>query len=1287
MGKQFFAIILLLMLFVVSCSDSAPPVQFNIDVPGCSAGATNACACPNGMSGIQKCENNGHWGECECPDAQVIDEGLVRDVQAREEVTTAIDSEITEISENDLDAQAIDEDVLPDIAKDDYATPDDYVNQDEGAVGRDVDVNQDPGTGCPGNAGCFCMKNADCNSGFCIENATGHECADFCTGDKGCGDGYTCTGVSDSTGDTVHICVYRFPNLCRQCQANADCAAVYTNDGSLCVAWIPEMDAQGNGTGNYVPGYGNEGAFCGTPCQMDVDCKDGYICRPAESTDGQMAKQCVLKTGSCGCTDKASLLNSLGSCYVRNEFGTCKGTHQCRTSGVMTRCTAKSPKAEICNHQDDNCNGQTDEGFDLKTDVNNCGECNTMCLNLHGRTSCVDEKCAPVCNEGYWDCDKNLMNGCEGDLSVLNICGICANNKDCPDKFICKAGQCVKQFPGGHKCDTAEVCAGGFCTDEGVCCDQACDGPCQSCSTGTCKPVTRGGQPETASACGGFLCDGNGACLEGCRNDWDCLDSYFCEQGTGSTGSNKCKPDMDLGGNCTAAGSQACKSGFCADGVCCDSTCGGTCQHCSTQGKCGKVINAEDHDTCGGKYTCDAKGVCLLKTGQLCSNGDNCLSRICQDGVCCATTCNGVCKVCTAQGCVAVKGQDDISTCTNTKTCDANGNCVLKAGQVCNKDADCGTDKCKPDYDGTGKWCGAVDKCFHDGLAYNSGDFSMGCWDNTDQAHCRNGNWEKVSCGDSGCDGTCGSGLNGCQYDVKTCESGKCKVQLNDVDSMKAFCTACGLNWDVGGDTAQGACCGDDPAEYLLKCKVSSSDGKCGTDDMACCKSGTDCVDQMGNCTASGMCYAFGSNNTSAFCGNNQWNDPDDSQKFCEAAGCGYTWLAKGNGATAKCCGDDPGEDFAQSPGSYRKCCYNAKAMDSGAISGSILCYNGSLYNCNGYATDDSGISVIKNTCEPAGAFYCNSDNTWKPTLENNCPCQTDTACKSGHCKADYDDSGNWCAEASKCVHNNQVYNSGDFSEECYSASERVKCTNGIWSVTGCGTNTACATYSCKAGQCKTTYNNTGTQCNNTFACSTGLGNDKYNKAGNYRCQGYCDGSGNCDFAGNCTNCADRFPNAAGSCGSGDCIIGACNPGWANCDADPKTGCEVHLDNNKGSFSSAAGLSDICGDNGCKAGDTKQARGEEWFKIKVKECSGWSVDLEFEATLKSPVNTNYDLYLYDSGRRLKKSSTNTTTDDTVKFSWKDRAGKSDTRTLYLEVRYVSGVGCGKWTLSTRGGCD
>ena len=87
--------------------------------------------------------------------------------------------------------------------------------------------------------------------------------------------------------------------------------------------------------------------------------------------------------------------------------------------------------------------------------------------------------------------------------------------------------------PAGAACDTANDCASGTCL-EGICCDRACDGTCETClaaagatADGVCTPLT------------GTPCDDGDSCTQG----------DVCEQGTCTSTPVVCEPDgTDPGG-------------------------------------------------------------------------------------------------------------------------------------------------------------------------------------------------------------------------------------------------------------------------------------------------------------------------------------------------------------------------------------------------------------------------------------------------------------------------------------------------------------------------------------------------------------------------------------------------------------------------------------------------------------------------------------------------------------------------------------------------------------------
>jgi hypothetical protein len=152
------------------------------------------------------------------------------------------------------------------------------------------------------------------------------------------------------------------------------------------------------------------------------------------------------------------------------------------------------------------------------------------------------------------------------------------------DAINCDAsGACNR--PNGATCQDSVQCYSTYCVD-GVCCSNACIGPCRSCNQpnmdGVCAPYAQGSNPAFECT-GGMTCNGAGAC------------------GPPIGGP---KPNGQLCG----VGSD-CTSGFCKDGVCCNSACDTPCRTCET-GTCANVTRKPDPPECAGGMTCNAAGKC-----------------------------------------------------------------------------------------------------------------------------------------------------------------------------------------------------------------------------------------------------------------------------------------------------------------------------------------------------------------------------------------------------------------------------------------------------------------------------------------------------------------------------------------------------------------------------------------------------------------------------------------------------------------------------------------------------
>ncbi len=133
------------------------------------------------------------------------------------------------------------------------------------------------------------------------------------------------------------LCLAQISNLCLPCVEDANCGGV--KDKCL------EMGG---------------GKFCGRDCAagsvFGTQCPTGYECVDF----GEGVRQCIPETGTCDCT--AANAGMTRVCSVSNAYGTCYGTEVCDAALGWVNCTAKTPMAEVCNGLDDDCNGVADDG-------------------------------------------------------------------------------------------------------------------------------------------------------------------------------------------------------------------------------------------------------------------------------------------------------------------------------------------------------------------------------------------------------------------------------------------------------------------------------------------------------------------------------------------------------------------------------------------------------------------------------------------------------------------------------------------------------------------------------------------------------------------------------------------------------------------------------------------------------------------------------------------------------------------------------------------------------------
>ncbi|MBM4372100.1 MAG: thrombospondin type 3 repeat-containing protein [Deltaproteobacteria bacterium] len=405
----------------------------------------------------------------------------------------------------------------PDVTfGDDTARPEDGGEDRAGSETGAEDL-PDLGEGW-GDFGEPCGESGDCESGFCIdaggESVCTVTCLDECPGD------WVCKGIA-TPPDWTFICVPPDGNLCTPCTEDADC--LY--QGDLCLA------------------IGGTGTYCGRDCSEGQSCPAGYECGVVEDGEGRaLGAQCLPVTGSCVCTPE--LDGTAQPCAVENAFGKCYGESVCAGPEGWTPCDAVIPAPEACNGTDDDCDGATDEVLEPHacTVANDYGTCAGIetCQGLAGWVCDAPVPGPEVCDGQDQDCDGSVDEGFQDTDSDQEA--DCVDLDDDADGVLDTADNCVlvpnlgqedQDGDGvGDACDGDEDGDGVADADDncpvtanplqedadgdgdGDACDPDDDGD-GALDPDDCQPLDPAVYPGAAEACNGADDDCDGAADEG----------------------------------------------------------------------------------------------------------------------------------------------------------------------------------------------------------------------------------------------------------------------------------------------------------------------------------------------------------------------------------------------------------------------------------------------------------------------------------------------------------------------------------------------------------------------------------------------------------------------------------------------------------------------------------------------------------------------------------------------------------------------------------------------------
>ncbi len=446
------------------------------------------------------------------------------------------------------------------------------------------DCDKDPSDGCEvntdadpkncGSCGHDCFKPGDttnwvCNQGTCdVSNCPigkedcNHDSSDGCEVDltsdpKNCG---FCT--NDCSTKVQHATVTCSSSTCDYSKCDAgwgDC----DGDRSNGCETPTSSDASNCGTCGHVCKATNGLAACSggsctytcdkthadcdsspSSCETDITKIDncggcGIVCGNQNATP-------TCSGGKCQEACKGSWGNCDGNAANGCEVDTNKSTSNCGTCGKVcsapnatVQCTTGSCAVASCKSGYGDCDGQFSNGCEAQLNTTtNCGTCGTGCNPANATGSCSTGTCAiSSCSSGYGNCDSNVGNGCETDLTkTTNHCGTCGT--DCGQTVVNAGGaSCVNS-----QC-TYSSCKASF--DE---CDSNMADGCESLKTNTncgscgtpCTPTNATGDCSSGSCqigqCDQGFDDCNHDPTDGCEVDLTAAHDKDC----GSCG-NDCK--------------------------------------------------------------------------------------------------------------------------------------------------------------------------------------------------------------------------------------------------------------------------------------------------------------------------------------------------------------------------------------------------------------------------------------------------------------------------------------------------------------------------------------------------------------------------------------------------------------------------------------------------------------------------------------------------------------------------------------------------------------------------
>ncbi|MBI5501681.1 MAG: putative metal-binding motif-containing protein [Deltaproteobacteria bacterium] len=949
------------------------------------------------------------------------------------------------------------------------------------------------------------------------------------------------------------------------------------DDGSC----VPTGDELCDGLDNDCDGETDEGFVLDTDPDNCGGC--GLVCRPDHATGGCTGGDCVYTceagwvdadgSGVNGCEYECSGTATAES----TSDGTCGDglDNDCdgRTDATDADCATCIP--ELCNSADDDCDGLTDEDFDVDFDPANCGACGTVCaVRDHATAACVLGTCDVQCAAGWSDLDGNPVNGCEAEcvpVSVPNEARCDGVDDDCDGaadedfagtpcgeglcrrSSVCWRGvesACTPRTPPASvdvTCDGLDDDCDGVTDDDGSCecladadCDDAIDCTLDTCvaGEGRCEHVA-----DATSCSDGDICSGEEVCdiVLGCiaGTPIDCSDGIGCTD-------DLCNP---LSGDC----SWSLNHTLCTGTEICDPPRSAAPSGCAPAPTCATDPDCDDGDACNGVETCGGDLLCRAGTPVDCDDGRSCTSDLCNpaDGSCAHLSPDVDGDTYTDAACDGTDC-DDRAVGVHpgaTEICDG-------LDQNCDTDPDAGALCPTVPHTSSASCLGAlcIPNCLVgwgdcDGILANGCDTSL-----TTLANCGGCG---VPCDLPRSSESCATGtcvITSCDTpwgDCNSTDADGCEASLTTLVNCGACGNPCAPDHATGATCITGACAFSGCGAGWGNCDGNGANGceRSLTTVTDCASCGVPCdLSNAAESCATGSCVLLSCNPNWGNCDGSQGNGCETS--LTTAANCGVCGTpcdlanASESCSTGTCaltsCSTNWGNcDSVESNGCERSLvtltdcaacgtpCNPANATGATCASGACnyASCNSGFGNCDSNPANgcEASLRTLLN-CSVCGV-PCDLPQATESCATGTC---TLTACELGFGNCDTNPA-NGC-EATL----NTLLNCGNCGVACSPAN---------------ATGPTCATGSCNYGSCVAGYQSCDS--NPANGCERDI-----------RTLTDCGGCGvTCDLA-----------NAAESCASGTCTLGLCNANWGNCDSNPANGCERTLT----TLTSCGGCSTVC---------------------------------------------------------------------------------------------------------------